>query len=254
MKKIILTCGSCGQRMLVPRSAIGRTGLCPACGTTVHINSDNTSTVTPTRKGVFAGATSWWRGAGKANDDAKRRFAEAVDLYYLGRFAESLAILNMLTREFPGNPDIERARVQCERALRNPGVGRRLALEDKSEQMKGAALDRETVERIVLEKLLAGESEAVQLQAADIAARLLGLYNGAHKTSHEEASPGETAPPANQAPGQSSENSSAADDTPFSISTLHNFTPRDSARTRQEITENDVTDDGDTASSDTRRS
>ncbi len=254
MKKIILTCDSCGQRMLVPRSAIGRTGLCPACGTTVHINSDNTSTAGPARKGAFAGATSWWRGAGKANNDAKRQFGEAVDLYYLGRFAEALALFNVLARNFPGNPDIERGRIQCERALRNPGVGRRLALEDQSEQIKDAALDRETVERIVLEKLLSGGSEAVQLQAADIAARILGLYDGASTESSEVAPSVETNPVTNRDAGPGGDGSPHADDAPFSISNFHNFNPRDSAKMRHEPPENGVADDSDAASSDTRRS
>ena len=252
MRKLILTCGSCGQRMQVPRSAIGRTGLCPACGTTVRINSDNTTTAGPARKGMFTGGTSWWRGAGKANDDAKRRFGEAVDLYYSGRFAEALAIFNGLARDYPGNPDIQNGRVQCERALRHPGAGRRLALEDKTEKVKGAVLDRETVERIVLEKLVAGESEAIQLQAADIAARILGMYDAVRNAPDADETPLETGAAKARPAAHDGGDSAKTDEASFTISAFRDFAPRDSAKTLHEQPE-DVSEDDDVASSDVRR-
>lgn len=251
MRKLILTCGSCGQRMQVPRSAIGRTGLCPACGTTVRINSDNTTTAGPARKTMFSGGGSWWRG-GKANDDAKRRFGEAVDLYYSGRFAEALAIFNGLARDFPENADIQNGRVQCERALRHPGAGRRLALEHKTEQLKGAVLDRDTVKRIVLEKLVAGESDAIQLQAAEIAAKILGMYDGVQAAgdSTEMATNAETLE--TEAREFAGGDASKAEDAPFTISAFRDFVAGESREMPHEE-ETDIAEDGDVASSDARR-
>lgn len=252
MRKLVLTCGSCGQRMQVPRSAIGRTGLCPACGATVRINSDNTTTDAPKRKTIFAGGPSWWQGSGKANDDAKRRFGEAVDLYYSGRFAEALAIFNGLARDFPENTDIQNGRIQCEKALRHPGAGRRLALEDKSERLKDAALDRETVERIVLEKLVAGESEAIQLQAADIAAKILGLYNGVQGVSAgDDKTRGEDS---GNGPDKTREvhDPARAKDAPFSISTFRDYATSASKDEPRKDGE-DIAEDDDVASSDARR-
>jgi len=252
MRKLVLTCGVCGQRMLVPRSAIGRTGLCPACGARVHISTDNTTAAAPKRKGTFAGGASWWQGGGKANDDAKRRFGEAVDLYYSGRFAEALAIFNGLARDFPNNPDIQNGRVQCEKALRRPGAGRRLALEDKSERVKDAVLDRETVERIVLEKLVAGESDAIQLQAAEIAAKILGMYDGARVSgvTHEEGSEERGRQEADRAHEEA--DSVHAKDAPFKISTFHDFATGAFAKEQPKDQERAAEDD-DVASSDARR-
>ncbi|MFO7974402.1 MAG: hypothetical protein R6V12_07200 [Candidatus Hydrogenedentota bacterium] len=252
MRKLILTCGACGQRMQVPRSAIGRTGLCPACGATVRINSDNTTTAAPKQKGMFGAGANWWQGGGKATDDAKRRFGEAVDLYYSGRFAEALAIFNGLARDFPNNPDIQNGRVQCEKALRRPGAGRRLALEDKSEQVKDAVLDRQTVERIVLEKLVAGESDAIQLQAAEIAAKILGMYDAAQM-------PPDAQEKANEAGGQEAAgdmeeaaNSARAKDTPFTIYAFRDFAADASKEEPSEDGEQTAEDD-DVTSPDARR-
>lgn len=181
MRKLILTCDQCGQRMQVPRSAIGRMGMCPTCGTTIKIRSTNTETTGAPKNSLLSGSrSSWWRGSGaQPTEDAKRKFGEAVDLYYTGRYAESLAIFDSLIQQFPGNPDIENGRLQCLNALRKGN--RTYALDDKSGGGGGGVyasgdLDEKTIRRIVTDKMLRGESEAVQLQAADIAARLLGLY------------------------------------------------------------------------------
>jgi len=230
--------------MQVPRSALGRTGLCPACGATVRINSDTTTAAAPPRKGLFTGGASWWREGGKTNDDAKRRFGEAVDLYYSGRFAESLAIFNGLARDFPDNPDIRNGRVQCERALKRPGAGRRLALEDRSQRLEHAALDSDTVKRVVLEKLVAGESEAIQLQAADIAARILGLYEGAQTLREEPDPPGEKE--------QTDEPHAEAHEAPFTVSAFRGYTVRESEEASQKESET-IDEDDDVASPDAWR-
>lgn len=181
--------------MQVPRSAIGRMGMCPTCGATIKIRSTNTETTgKPTNSLLSGSRSSWWRGSGaQPTEDAKRKFGEAVDLYYTGRYAESLAIFDALIQQFPGNPDIENGRLQCLNALRKGN--RTYALDDKSgavgSMYASGDLDEKTIRRIVTDKMLRGESEAVQLQAADIAARLLGLYGKASGTEAPSA-PAET--------------------------------------------------------------
>lgn len=182
MRKLIVTC-ECGQRMQVPRSAIGRQGICPGCGRAVAITADNTSAI-PTNKGgkffggggtgTFWGRMTGGRGAGggpEPTEEAKRRFGEAVDLYHQQRYAEALAIFNALAKQFPGNPNIETGREQCLNALKRPSAlpGSTVKL------LEGAKLDEETVKRVVLEKMLSGATDAIQLQAAELATRILGI-------------------------------------------------------------------------------
>lgn len=253
MRKLILTCDSCGQRMQVPRSALGRTGLCPSCGASVRINNDTTTAAAPPQKGTLPNRASWWREGGKTNDDAKRRFGEAVDLYYSGRFAEALAIFNGLSRDFPDNPDIQNGRVQCERALKRPGAGRRLALEDQSQRLKDAVLDTDTVKRVVLEKLVAGETEAIQLQAADIAARILGMYDGAQTLREEQEVPSEREQPGEpdvERKGEPHEHAHVHD-APFTISAFRGYTVAEAEETSEKEAESIAKDD-DVASSDAR--
>jgi hypothetical protein len=190
MRKLILTC-ECGQRMQVPRSAIGRKGICPGCGRTVSITGDNTSAV-PNSKGgggILGGAGQFWgkmtgrQGGGpEPSEDAKRRFGEAVDLYHQQRYAEALAIFNSLAKQFPDNPNIETGRQQCLNALKRPAS---LPISGSVRLLEGSKLDEDTVKRVVLEKLLSGATDSVQLQAADIAARILGLSGGPKTPPHE---------------------------------------------------------------------
>ena len=201
MRKLVLTCDSCGQRMQVPRSAIGRTGMCPSCGATIKIRAHNTTTTSPAKRGgMLSGGGNWWRGSGtQPTEDAKRKFGEAVDLFYGGRYAESLAIFDALVQQFPGNPDIENGRQQCLQALRKPQ--QTFALEDNTGRPnvgggnsafsgisagREGRLDKETVRRIVIEKMLRSPNEAVQLQAADLAARLLGMIEAEEEDKDEE--------------------------------------------------------------------
>jgi len=175
--------------MQVPRSAIGRTGMCPSCNTTIKIKANNTVTAPDPKRSLYAASRGgWWRGVGsQPTEDAKRKFGEAVDLFYNGRHGEALAIFDMLNQQFPGNPDIENGRQQCLNALRKPQQS--YALEDHSGSAPASIngrLDKETVRRIVLEKMLRGRTEEVQLQAADIAAQLLGMYDKAQPEDEQE--------------------------------------------------------------------
>ena len=181
MRKLIVTC-ECGQRMQVARSAIGRTGICPTCGQTLLVTGDNTRPLPRGKGGAFSGQ-SWWRGVGEPPQDAKRQFGEAVDLYCKRRYAEALAIFNSLAKRFPNNKDIENGREQCISALKRPHG---LALEHKGSPVADAKLDEETVKRVVLEKMLHGSTEAIQLQAAELAARILKM-EGNGQVTHEEA-------------------------------------------------------------------
>jgi len=144
MRKMIVTC-ECGQRMQAPRSAMGKRGMCPSCGRTFIISPEN-ATVAPPRNHVLGAKPSWWKGRNDPPEDAKRRFGQAVDLYYGQHYAEALAIFNALAQEFPGNPDIENGRSRCMSALKKrPAIGRTLSLPNKG------AFDEETVKQVVLD-------------------------------------------------------------------------------------------------------
>jgi hypothetical protein len=189
MRKLLLTC-DCGERLQVPRSAIGRTGLCPSCGRTIAINASNT-TAGPAKKerskGFASSAKTWWHGNASPSEEARQQFAQAVDFYFNRRYAEALMVFAALAKQFPNNPDIEAGRQECLKALR---TGQGLALEDRSgfagahhgsatvppgraESVEPPKLDDEAVKRIVLEKLLYGRTDEVQLKAAELAWRIL---------------------------------------------------------------------------------
>ncbi len=120
MQRLIVTC-ACGERIQVPRSALGRTGLCPACERPVAITSQNAMPARTQATVIPAPAPASWpdgRGSSSPTEDAKRRFAEAVDLYFKQRYAEALTVFETLAGSFPGNEDIERGRGLCINALR----------------------------------------------------------------------------------------------------------------------------------------
>ena len=189
--------------MQVPRSAIGRTGMCPSCGATIRISANNTTAVGRNKPGasvgigggaggggggnsgrLFNARNLFWRGGGaggQPTEDAKQRFGRAVDLFYNGKHAEALATFDSLAREYADNPDIEAARQQCLAALRQ-GRGGALALENQMEGGWGGTaqgvndrLDEETLIRVVTEKLVRGRTDEAQLHAAEIACKLLGI-------------------------------------------------------------------------------
>ena len=187
MRSLVLTC-ECGQRMQVPRTAVGKTGLCPRCGTSIRVTGRNTSPLRNRRRasGILRKG-AWWRGQAEPSEEAKQLFGQAVDLYYARRYGEALAIFDRLAKQFPGNPDVERGRTHCVSAMRRPA----LPGADTGHLLpENTTLDVDTVKRVVLDKMLHSSSDAIQLQAAELAARILGIYDG------EKAEPAETEPQA----------------------------------------------------------
>ena len=173
MRKLTLTC-ACGQRMLVPRSAVGKMGMCPSCGKHIHIGPDRVDPQPGRFRSGFLRRelTRGQRGASMASEEAKQRFGQAVDLFYAKRYAEALSLFDTLAKEFPGNPEVQSGRAQCLQFLNRltfSGAEARRALPD------GAELDIDTVKRVVLDLLLHGARDEVRLQAAELASKLLGI-------------------------------------------------------------------------------
>ena len=177
MRKLFITC-TCGQQMQVPRSAIGKMGQCPSCGDKIPITRDTTSR---TRRASMAKGTpnpNRWGSQKGPSIESKERFGRAVDLYCSGSYGEALVIFNMLSQEFPDSIEIHKAREQCIEArnrdpLNLPGPA--------SGQVMGDQLDENilrSMRRIVVEKMLHGSSDAVQLQAAELVARMAGVFDG----------------------------------------------------------------------------
>jgi hypothetical protein len=180
MRKLIVTC-QCGQRMQVPQSAFGKVGMCPTCGHTIRINNQNTA-----RPGGTV-ATGTGRPFQRSrlldtSEQDKRRYGEAVDLCKTGRFGEALAIFESLAHQYPGHQGIENGRSHCLRQLHGPGL---LESDGRTESHPQGAFDRETVRQVVLNKMLRGGSEEIQLQAAELAARILGML-GEGETAAEK--------------------------------------------------------------------
>jgi hypothetical protein len=136
----------------------------------------------------------WGSGPGPSLD-AKEQFGRAVDLYCKGSYGEALVIFDALRQEFPDSTEIERARQQCVDArnrdpLNLPGPA--------SGQVMGDTLDENTLRsmrRIAVEKMLHGESDAVQIQAAELVARLSGSLNDTGQTDASETEAEETTVP-----------------------------------------------------------
>jgi hypothetical protein len=204
MRKLIVTC-TCGQRMQVSRSALGKMGRCTACGARFRVSPENTAPAKPTSQGraLREGVLSPPHYGVPPSEEAKQHFGRAVDLYTQHHYAEALAIFDALAREYPGNPDIQNGRQQCVAAMNRPS----LAVPPRAQLPDGAELNTETVERVVLEKLLYGSTETVQLQAAEIAGRLLGIAVPVdkEKPDHEEPDDGHGRPLADEASPEQSE-------------------------------------------------
>ena len=185
MRKLILTC-DCGQRMQVPRSAIGKMGLCPNCGRTIPVTSGNTSQSAYERERTHAVAPrpNWWQGSPYTpSEDAKQRFGQASDLFRARRYGQALAIFNALAKEFPGNPEIERGRSICIERMRQTTA---LPLPGPHAHKTDGSFDGDTVRQLVLEKMLHGGSEEVQIKAAELAAKLLGLLRDGEPSESQE--------------------------------------------------------------------
>jgi hypothetical protein len=126
--------------------------------------------------------------------EAKQQFGQAVDLYCAGKYGEALVIFNALSQEFPDSVEIQKARQQCLEArnrdpLNLPGP--------HSGQVMGDTLDDEilrSMRRIVVEKMLHGSSDAVQLQAAELVARMSGVLEGTPASPEAAASTEAEAP------------------------------------------------------------
>ncbi|MCC6144136.1 MAG: hypothetical protein IT368_10045 [Candidatus Hydrogenedentes bacterium] len=172
MEKRTLIC-SCGQEMMVPASAIGRRGLCPSCGTEIEITEENTRSPhadRPRGSGLL-GRRQIATATQVPREEASRRFATAVDLYNAERYAEALIVLDGLLADFPSNSHIESARTQCIEALHGPLEVPALTYENQP--VDDTRLSIDLVKSVVLDKLLNGRSEEVQLKAAEIALQLL---------------------------------------------------------------------------------
>ncbi|MCL4219455.1 MAG: hypothetical protein KJ052_20940, partial [Candidatus Hydrogenedentes bacterium] len=152
-----------------------------------EIRSNNTRLVKgeDLRKGGMAGS---WGAASNVTPEQRQqgqqRFAEAVDYYFAKQYAEALAIFNELAQQFPGNAEIAKSRAQCVKALRKPPT---LALEDRSRRLGGVSLDADTVRTVILDKMLHGATETVQLQAAELACKLLGIMSSQGDAENDAA-------------------------------------------------------------------
>ncbi|HIJ72482.1 MAG TPA: hypothetical protein HPP83_00125, partial [Candidatus Hydrogenedentes bacterium] len=174
--------------------------MCPTCGRSIRIAAGGARPDSGGQPSTFFGdKRTWWRGRSAPSDDAKQRFGEAVDLYYAQRYAEALAVFDSLAKQYPGNADIERGRAQCIKVMGRAALP--AAKTDPRQLLPDATeLSRDVVKRVILDKMLNGSSDAIQLQAAELAARLLGMLDGTgagEPAAHEEkeaASEGAGAP------------------------------------------------------------
>lgn len=177
----------------MPASAIGKVGLCPGCGLEVQIREDNTRPYQPRRQrsgGLMAPAQAV-QPNNAPREESSRRFAAAVDLYNARRYAEALVALDGLLLDFPGNPHIEAARDQCLDALNsaaNPPP-RTYASRPVAED----ALSLDLLRSVLLDKLLHGGTEEVQLRAAELTLRL--LRPEANAGPGNASNPGDAPPP-----------------------------------------------------------
>ena len=205
MRKLLVTC-ECGQQMQVPRSALGKMGMCPTCGKTTRISSENTSALPARSKKMKTKAAGSERpsrpsfqssGSAAPHEDAKQRFGLAVDHYYAGRYGQALAVFDGLLKEFPDDSEIDRGREQCLAAIRGAKISGLLAHGEADPSPDVSMLNEGTVRRIVLEKLVGGSSDEVQLQAAELASKLLrlGAYSG-----HSRGAATESATPTTPSP------------------------------------------------------
>lgn len=161
--------------MQVPRSAIGKMGQCPSCGEKIPINHETTTRQPQATTSVGSASRNRWGAKSRPSMDAKQQFGRAVDLYCAGHYGEALAIFDALQAEFPDSIEIERARRQCAEARTRDPI--RLT-GPAGAQITGEEFDEDAmraVRRVALEKMLHGTTETVQLQAAELVARLAGM-------------------------------------------------------------------------------
>lgn len=214
MRKLIVAC-PCGQRMQVARSAFGKLGVCPKCGMKIRVGANGLEPLALPAPGAPAPGPSPQfvpphqerqpfqdRRPGVVppsmeSDNVKRKFGEAVDLFYRAHYAEALGILDGLIKDCPGNLQVEAARVRCMDALKSAGSEHTPEKdatpspepEHAPQPAQAAAATTElTVEAVrttVLALMQHGTTDAIRLQAAELAWRILN-------TSGEQAAPAET--------------------------------------------------------------
>lgn len=167
--------------MTIPLSAVGKVGVCPGCSALLEIGPGNTRRLRPTENpALFHDGPSAPPQA--ASGQTAEPLAHAHTLVRMERHAEALAVFESLRSRIPHDPALEAARQQCLRALRRPR-----ALPAGGADAGG--LTPELVKQVILQKMHHGKTEAVQLRAAHLAARVLGM----------EARHGAAAPPARHA-------------------------------------------------------
>ena len=198
MRRLMVQC-TCGERIQVPHSALGKAGLCPACGSTVNISKDNATpyrgtTASPPRSGAAPADRGWSVGNAAQNTpgDIRRRFAEGVDLYFAKRYSEALVIFNALSAVLPHDADIQMGQTMCLDALRKitplglaheGPFGRLPAPDDAPDRVDSIlhgptpTLDRDFFKRFLFDKMLHGHGDVVQMRAAELAAKMFGFLD-----------------------------------------------------------------------------
>jgi hypothetical protein len=130
-----------------------------------------------------------------APEEIRRRFAEGVDLYFAKRYSEALVIFNNLAAAMPHDADIQMGQTMCLNALRkispmgrlaHDGAFGRLAVTGDSHDREETVLhgptptlDRDFFKRFFYDKMMHGDTDDVQVRAAELAAKMLGFLDGA---------------------------------------------------------------------------
>lgn len=173
MRRLVVTC-TCGAKMQAPRSAYGKIGVCSKCGARLRIGAMNTSPLgLPPPGGLGHEGQARRRQTAGGDGDVQQRFGRGVDLFYKGQYAEALAVFDGLAREYPGNAEVQNARARCMKAM-----------QDGTEQSASARptedveLDEKTTKNAILDLMLNGFTESTRLQAAELACKALGLFDG----------------------------------------------------------------------------
>lgn len=183
MRKLLVTC-MCGERIQVPRSALGRTGLCPSCGRALKISSDNAAPMQSGNASATPHENVRIPGPETTVEDAQLTFGKAVDHYYAGEIAQALVLFSRLRTLYPDREEIVRARTLCANAIRHatplPPQPSTQLLEasnaDEPSPDEAADLTPATIRKFILHKMLHGETELAQIQAAELAGRMVGLF------------------------------------------------------------------------------
>lgn len=194
MRKLLVTC-MCGERIQVPRSALGRTGLCPSCGRALKITADNASPMQAAN--VSAVPSNDVRVPAPESDieDAQLTFGKAVDHYYAGEIAQALVLFNRLCTLYPDREEIVRARSLCIESIRQatplpPQPAQQLlqsAEDDDAKVTRPHELTSTTVRNFILHKMIHAETELARIQAAELAGRMVGLFQAEDAEGFKQA-------------------------------------------------------------------